>query len=296
MRILVLGGTRFIGRAIVETALAHDHEVTLFNRGTHRDVVPSVPRIVGDRNSDDVRKLADGEWDSIVDVSAYKPAEVRSALDVLRGRFTQYVYISTVSVYDNPPPGSDESAALLRVEESIPAGTPEAYGGLKVLCEQALRSAVADRLTVLRPTVVIGPHDYTDRFPSWVRGVARGGRVPVPRRVEQPVQLIDASDLGAFAVHALEQRIVGTFNAVGPREPMTLGSMVSMLAAAFGSEVELDPASGREFPLTLPEDGSRDGYFSVSGAAAYAAGLTLRPLGESGLDVLHAQQELIESR
>src|SRR5207302_5924746 len=139
------------------------------------------------------------------------------------------------------------------------------------------------------PTVVIGPHDYTDRFPWWVRRVARGGRIEVPRRLAQPVQLIDATDLGVFAVHMVEQRVAGTFNCAGPEEPLTVGGMVGELAAAFGvsvEPVEVDPA-GRQFPLTLDEDGSADGYFSVSAAAALRAGLTLRPLSESALDVLH---------
>jgi len=223
---------------------------------------------------------------------------VRRVLGVLGRDAPHYLYISTVSVYDSPAPRSDESAPLLRVDEGIAPESRDAYGGLKVLCEETLRDALGDRLTVLRPTVVIGPYDYTDRFPWWVRSVARGGRMLVPRRMEQPVQLIDAGDLGAFALHTLEERIFGVFNAVGPQERLTLGGLVRELVAAFGASVEVlpDEGGGSSYPLALVEDGSSDGYFAVSGAAAYQAGLSLRPISESGLDVLHAQAERAESR
>src|SRR5438270_4551463 len=130
MRMLVLGGTRFVGRAIVEAALDRNHEVALFNRVSHREVLPEARRIVGDRDTDDVHQLAGGAWDAVVDVSAYKPAQVRRVLEVLGGEVGHWLYISTVSVYDNPPPESDESAAVLHVDESIPDGSPDAYGGL----------------------------------------------------------------------------------------------------------------------------------------------------------------------
>ncbi len=301
MKILVIGGTRFIGRAIVGAALEGGHDVTLFNRGTHRDVFPTVARIVGDRNhAEDVEQIARGDWDCIVDVNAYRPAELRPVLRVLAGRLPHYLYISTVSVYAQPPPGADEDAPLLEVDESISPGDPDAYGGLKVLCERMLRDAAGDRLTVLRPTVVVGPHDYTDRFPWWVRSVARGGRLQVPRRLEQPVQLIDAGDLGAFAVRTLSERVFGTFNTVGPKAPQTLGGMIEMLSTTFGSKVELDPVDPERvstpFPLTVPEDGSKDGSFMVSSEAARRQGLTLRPLSESAAAVLHHEQERVESR
>jgi 2'-hydroxyisoflavone reductase len=292
MNILVLGGTRFVGRAIVEAALGHGHDLTLFNRGTHSDVLPAARRIKGDRgNPQDVAQIAKGQWDAVVDVNAYRPSEVRSVMGALGDRASHYVYISTISVYADPlPVGSYEDAPLLRVPESIPSEDGHAYGGLKALCEQELRDRISDRLTVLRPTVVIGPHDYTDRFPWWVRKIAAGGTLSVPQRLEQPVQLIDADDLAAFAVRVLEQRIFGTFNTVGPLESLTLGNMIAMLSNAFGSHVGLAPVAARDtdstFPLTLNADGSDDGFFSVNGAAAYQQGLRLRPLTESARAVL----------
>ncbi len=292
MRILILGGTRFVGRAIVDAALQRDHEVTLFNRGTHRDIFAAVPTIIGDRESpDDVAELAGARWDAVVDVSAYTPAQLRPVLHALGENVPHYVYISTVSVYaDALPRGADESAPLLQVEESISADDPHAYGGLKARCEELLRERLGDRLTVLRPTVVIGPHDHTDRFPWWVRSVARGGTMRVPSRLEQPVQLIDAADLAVFTMHVLEHRVLGTYNTVGPSQPLTLGGLLDALSATFDSHVEPVPAESQEdgapFPLAgLAADGSEDGLFSVSGAAAWRDGLRLRSIAESALAV-----------
>jgi 2'-hydroxyisoflavone reductase len=289
MNILVIGGTRFVGRGIVDAALQRAHTVTLFNRGvTGAGVFPDVPRLTGDRRSDaDVAQLSGTEWDCVVDVSAYRPAEVRPVLHTLGDAIRHYVYVSTVSVYADPVvPGATEDAPLLQVGEDVPAGDRHAYGGLKAACEVALRSAIGDRLTVLRPTVVVGPHDYTDRFTWWVRQIAEGGRLQVPRNLDQAVQLIDVRDLGAFAVHAVEERLLGTFNTVGPERPLTLATMIGLIQDAIGVSVELVPtgAEAARFPLLI-DDGD-DGAFRVSGAAAYRRGLALRPLTESARDVL----------
>jgi 2'-hydroxyisoflavone reductase len=176
---------------------------------------------------------------------------------------------------------------LLQVPESIPSSDPRAYGGLKALCERELRDAVGGRLTILRPTVVIGPHDYTDRFGWWVKRIAGGRDLPVPRRLDQPIQLIDVRDLSAFTVRTVDMRLLGAYNAVGPKEPLTLRGMIDTVSTALGVAVRLAPNDeNAHFPLTLPEDASADGYFSLSGAAAYGHGLALRPLGESARDVL----------
>jgi 2'-hydroxyisoflavone reductase len=291
MNILVVGGTRFVGRAIVEALLERGHGVTLFNRGTHPDVLPTVPRIVGDRGrEDDLAQLRGPDWDCVVDVSGYRPGEVRSLLSAVGDTTRHYLYISTVSVYAHPvPPRADEEVPTLSVDESTSSEDPRSYGGLKMLCERAAAVAVGDRLTVLRPTVVVGPHDYTDRFGWWVRHVARGGRMQVPSRLDQPVQLVDARDLGAFAALAVDRSVRGTFNVVGPDGPLTLGGMIDLLATTLGSRVDLEPVdpdpAATPFPLTLPSDGTEDGVFMVSGAAAKARGLTLRPLADSALAV-----------
>jgi 2'-hydroxyisoflavone reductase len=291
VRILVLGGTRFIGSTFVETALAHQHKLTLFNRGrSHPELFASVQRVTGDRGDPAaVSQLAAHEWDCIVDISGYSPDQVRPILDIPGHSSAHYVYISTVSVYAEPmPPDAAEDAPLLEVDESISAGDARAYGGLKALCESLLRDSVGDRLTVLRPTFVIGPDDYTDRFTWWVRRIARGGRMAVPRRLEQHLQLIDVRDLAGFALKVIEQRTLGTFNAVGPEQPLTVGTMVDSVQQAL--EVTVTPVpvgTGRRarstFPLCIGDDD--DGSLRVSGAAARAHGLSLRPLAESVRDI-----------
>ena len=292
MKVLVLGGTRFVGRGIVEATLNAKHDVTLFNRGTDRAVFPSVHRIIGDRTKD-AAKLAAQDWDCVVDVSGYRPSEVRPVARAVHDRTQHYVYISTVSVYATPmPPGAGEDAPLMRVDASIPDTDPRSYGGLKALCESALRASLGDRLTVLRPTVVVGPHDYTNRFTWWVQQIARDGKLPVPDRLHQHVQLIDVRDLAAFVVRVVEERILGTFNTVGPREPLTLSGMIDVTQEAIAVHVELvsaddeHVATSHHFPLVRP-DSSDDSAYRVSGNAAYGAGLTLRPLVESARAVLN---------
>ena len=292
MKVLVLGGTRFVGRGIVEAALHAKHDVTLFNRGvSDPGLFPSVRRITGDRRRD-ADALTAHDWDCVVDVSAYRPADVRPVVRAIGDHAHHYVYISTVSVYATPmPPGAAEDAPLIDVDETIPDSDPRSYGGLKALCETELRGALGGRLTILRPTVVVGPHDNTDRFTWWVRQIARGGMLSVPRRLEQHVQLIDVRDLAVFVVHVAEERILGTFNTVGPREPLTLAGMIDVIQQAIAVRVELANADDRTaatptyFPLVV-RDGGDDSVFRVSGAAADAAGLTLRPLAESARAVL----------
>lgn len=281
MRVLVLGGTRFVGRAIVEALLARGHEVTLFNRGSHAQVFPWLPRITGDRDRpSDVAGISGQRWDVIVDVSGYRPAQVRAVLDALGGAIPHYLYISTVSVYALPlAPDAGESAPLLQVDESIASADSRSYGGLKARCEAVLREQ-AESLTVLRPTVVIGARDDTDRFGWWVRRVANG-QVPEPPRPGQPVQLIDVQDLAAFALRCVEQRILGTYNVVGPEEPLTVRGMIDTIAAALDVTVTMEPVRpGARLPLLL-DDPAGDGAFQVSGAAARRSGLRLTPLAGS---------------
>lgn len=292
MKLLVLGGTRFVGRGIVDAALQANHDVTLFNRGvSDPGLFPFVQRIIGDRRRD-AGKLASQGWDCVVDVSGYSPADVRPVVHAIGENTVHYVYISTVSVYATPmTPGAADDAPLIHVDETVPDSDPRSYGGLKALCESELRASLGDRLTILRPTVVVGPHDYTDRFTWWVRRIARGGRLSVPHWLDQHVQLIDVRDLSAFVVHVAQDRVLGTFNTVGPRELLTLAGMIDVIQEAIGTKVELVRADDRDvsiashFPLAIQDD-SDDSVFRVAGAAAYAAGLTLRPLAESARAVL----------
>ena len=290
MNILVLGGTRFIGRSFVDAALANGHQLTLFNRGvTPTDAPASVRRIHGDRGDPgSVAPLAAG-WDCVVDFSGYRPDQVRPVLHAVASSAHHYLYISTVSVYAQPlPVDASEDAPLLDVPEDIAPQHPHASGALKACCERLLREALGARLTVVRPTVVIGPNDYTDRFTWWVRRIAAGGTVPVPRRLGQHLQLIDVRDLSAFLLLLAERAEAGTFNAVAPERPLTLGGMISTVSGALGVPITPQPvdagSDAEGLPLALGTED--DSMFRVSGAPAYAHGLQPRPLAESARDVL----------
>ena len=295
MRILVLGGTSFVGRAIVDDLLARGHDVTLFSRGrTGGDLFPQLDKRIGDRDTGDYSALADGDWDATVDVSAYVPRHVAQALDAVGERGGRYLFISTGSVYDRTR-GSDgmaEDTPRLEPERGTEEITMETYGRLKVACEDDVRERLGERATIVRPGVVAGPHDPTDRFTYWVRRAARGGRVALAGRPEQPVQVVDSRDLARLVSLLLETDDSGTYNAVGPAEPVTLAELVTACAAAAGTEVEVvpvDPAAVT-LPLVLG-DPSWDVMFRRSRAAADAAGLPATPLTTTAAAVLAWDRE-----
>lgn len=291
MDILVLGGTSFVGRAVVELALSQGHRLTLFSRGrTGGELFPDVERRTGDRGTGDYAALTAGTWDAVVDVSAYVPRHVRQASDALGERVARrYLFISTGSVYDVAGAGPDaltEDSPRLAPERGTEEVTGETYGGLKVACEDDAVARWAGRATIVRPGIVAGPYDPSDRFTYWVRRAARGGRVAVPGRLDQPVQVVDSRDLAALVVALLDDDRAGTYNAVGPAEPTTLGDLVSTCARATGSTVELvavpvDPAA----PLVLP-DPDWDPMFRRDATAARAVGLAATPLATTAADVL----------
>jgi len=290
MRILVLGGTSFVGRAVVDRARSAGHELTLFSRGrTGAELFPGVERRVGDRQSGDYASLADGRWDAVVDVSGYVPRHVQQAADALRDRVGRCLFISTGSVYDvAQAPASDlsEDSPRLAPERGTEDVDGDTYGPLKVACEDDVAALWGASGTVVRPGIVAGPHDPTDRFTWWVRRAARGGRLAVPGRLDQPVQVVDAGDLAALVVALLEDDRPGTYNAVGPAEPVTLGELVQVCAQAAGTTVDLVPVPVEPgFPLVLA-DPSLDPLFRRSAAAARAVGLAATPLPVTAADVL----------
>src|SRR3954447_15621708 len=258
MNLLVLGGTSFVGRAMVEDALAAGHSVTLFSRGkTGSDLFPDVERRIGDRDSGDYASLADGAWDAVLDVSGYIPRHVAQAADALGDRIGRYLFISTGSVYDRTQAGDGmtEDTARLAPERGTEEITGETYGPLKVACEDDVLSRFGDRATIVRPGIVAGPHDPTDRFTYWVRRAARGGRVALPGRPDQPVQVVDSRDLARLVVALLEQDRSGIYNAVGPADPVTLEELIRVCAKAAGSDLEVVPVPPDSvdpgFPLVL---------------------------------------------
>lgn len=274
----------FVGRAIVERLLDLGHDVSLFHRGvTHKNLFSGAREYYGDRK-EGMASLPDERWDWVLDTSAYIPREVRIASDATTDRADRYLLISTISVYaDQAMPGPHEGSALIELEdpatETVDANT---YGGLKVLCEREAAQAWGDRLTVVRPGIVIGPNDPTDRFTLWA---THQGPLPVPDRLDQPIQAIDTRDLASFTCSLVERGIAGTFNACG--ENASLGE----LAAACGVEIKPIPVpewerAGLSLPMLLPLDGSSDGIFHTDASRARAQGLSHRPLADSARDTL----------
>ena len=232
MKLLIIGGTRFIGRHLVTAALARDHEVTLFNRGNY-SAEPAVETIHGDRHNDgDLAKLRGRRWDVVVDTCGHLPRSVRAAAETLSDSIDRYVFISSQNAYASVSvPGVDETfpRATLTSEQLDQAnaidtsGQPSygaLYGGLKALSEQAAEEAMPNRVLIIRPGLIVGPHDYTDRFTYWVARVARGGEVLAPGRPERFVQFIDARDLAEWIVNMAEQKAAGIYNANRPPEEL----------------------------------------------------------------------------
>lgn len=298
MRVLILGGTRFVGRYLVEAARAAGHEVSIFHRGkSGRDLWPDVEDLIGDRETDLGRVLGDKTWDAVVDTSAYVPRVTRSALDVLKDRTQFYAFVSTISVYASfETQDQDESAPLIELEDpTVEQVSSETYGGLKVLCEREVLEHRPDGL-IVRPGIVVGPHDYTDRFTYWVDRIASGGRVACPGPPDMPLQFIDARDLGGFVVQLIEARTGGIFNVVGPQERLTFGDCferireVSKSDATFEwvSEEALKSANLDErMPLYIaPSEREWCYLFAIDASKARADGLTYRPLEETISDTL----------
>ncbi|MFI6388676.1 NAD-dependent epimerase/dehydratase family protein [Nonomuraea sp. NPDC050540] len=294
MRILVLGGTSFVGRAIVEDALRTGAEVSLFGRGkTGQELFPSAIRYRGDRDVGDYAALRDGTWDAVVDVSGYFPRHVEQAMEALEDRVGRYLFISSHAVYQRTGvgPGSDEDTPRrppLREAEEIDDDT---YGPLKVACEDAVMARYGSRATIVRPGKVAGPYDPSDMFTYWVRRAAQGGRVALPAAPGQPIQIVDSRDLARLVVRLLADERPGAFHAVGPPEPTTLGGLIETCARVAGSEVEIVPVPPESvppfFPLVRPNRASQQ----RSPAKARAAGLPATPLETTAADVLAWDRE-----
>ena len=293
MKILVLGGTKFLGRATVEAALNRGHDVTLFNRGTtNAELFPGVEKLRGDRTGD-LSTLAGRHWDAVVDPSGYVPHVVRRSAEALDGSVGRYLFVSSISVYADLSAGPSEDSPRadlgdMPVDELLSAY--ENYGPLKALCEDAAWDVFGDGATVVRPGLIVGPHDPTGRFTYWPHRIARGGDVLVPGPAWREVQLVDVRDLAAWIVTAAVTRLTGPFNASGPT---TLGAVVDAARRVTGASarsVEVDDAflarhevgEWMELPLwvdTRNEDWRR--FLEVDVTRAVEAGLGFRPLDET---------------
>ena len=286
--LLVLGGTGFVGRHIVEAALDSGHDVTVFNRGkTNADLFPAARRLTGDRNAGDVAALKEGEWDAVIDVNAYVPRVVREAIAALEGRVGHYTFVSTVSVYAPSNTPIDESSPLGELpggadEEQV---TNETYGPLKVVCERTVEEAFPGATTIIRPGIVAGPWDPTDRFTHWVKLMAdSGGKAEVAARPDQPVQAIHGRDQGDFVVKVTVDRVAGAFNTTGDLH--TFESMITACAAGAGVDPDITWTDEGDGPLVIPKDAGVDGLFMASNERAVAAGLVNRPLAATAADTL----------
>ena len=303
----MLGGTVFLGRHVVETLLARGHEVTLFHRGKRGgDLFPHVERVLGDRATDLDRLPAGATWDAVVDTCGFVPGVVEASARALRERAGRYVFISSVSVHDMANAPLDESSPTLELpaDASRDEMKPETYGALKYLCEQeAIAAFGPERTLIVRPGLIVGPYDPSDRFTYWPLRFARGGDVLVPDALEMPVQYIDVRDIAEFVVGALEREHAGVVNTVGPAQPTTLRALLDACAAATNANanvVPVDRAFLRRWNATpwidLPvwsEDGfAYDGITRTDPSRGIALGLRYRPLETTIADTLRwAQHE-----
>jgi len=292
MRILILGGTIYLGRHLVDAARAAGHDVTLFNRGrSNPGLFPDVRRLRGDREND-LSALGEGDWECVIDTSGYLPSTVAATVRKLRESIDHYTFVSSISVYeDNTRSGLTEADPVAKLDADAPeALTPETYGALKAKCESALATLMPDRHAVIRAGLIYGPHDATDRSGYWPLRMNQGGEVLAPGTPDRRVQLIDVRDLAEWIVRAAEARITGVFNATGPAEPLTMGryletcrevsrvqSQVTWVEESFLLEREVTPFN--ELPLWVPD--GFNAFGDVSCAKAQAAGLTYRPLDDT---------------
>ena len=289
MRLLVLGGTSFVGRHLVQAALDDGHAVTVFHRGrTNPDLFSQVERRLGDRSTGNLEALRDGGWDATVDVSAYVPRHVEQALAALDGREGHYVLVSSISAYDPAVATTHESSpTYAEPDPATEQVTAQSYGPLKAACErQAIRSLAPQSPAIVRPTFVAGPHDPTDRFTYWARVVSEGGPVPLAWP-DVPVQVIDARDLAAFMLRLATTASSGAFDAVGPFAPLR-----DMLTAMAPPDVEVDlvdvgperlDAAGVTLPL-VDGDPASVPLMTRPGTAARGAGLTPRGFRDTARD------------
>ena len=294
LKILFLGGTGFIGPHTVTTALAHGHDVTLFNRGrSNPGLFGNLETIIGDRNTDDINQLRGRQWDVVIDTSTYFPRSITSALNALDNKVKQYVLISTISVYTHWSAGADESTPLRTVADPTieEVRQAETYGGLKALSEQAAEKHLPGRVTTIRPGFIVGPGDRTDRFTYWPVRVARGGEMLAPGNGADGMQFIDVRDLGEWIIHCLENNITGIFNAHSPAGSLTLKNLLTACEEALHANVEItwadieflrqhDLGAG-SFPLWQP------GGLALSSEKAVTNGLQQRPLAETIADTFN---------
>lgn len=332
MRILVLGGTGFLGPHFVAAARAKGHHLTLFNRGRSNpgrfagDEFSDIEQLRGDRKDDLSALEGDRRWDAVLDTSAYIPADVTRSARLLAPRVGQYLMVSTISVYAaSDTPGQDEDAPLAVLDDpTVTEVTGGTYGGLKALCERAAEAELPGRTTIVRPGLIVGPGDTTDRFTYWPARADRGGEILAPGTPDDPTQFIDVRDLAGFLLLALEQRHTGIYNADAPQGSITMGrllatcqevsrrmntlycvrapcpqppgheSTLTWVPADFLAAQGVSP--WQDMPAWIPATGEYAGFGRTSTARAHAIGLRTRPLEDTVGDTLAFWRDLPEER
>ncbi len=311
MKILIIGGTKFSGRHLVTAALEKGHEVTIFHRGIHPSGdLGNIEEILGDRNFD-LEKLENRTWDAVVDMCGYLPQWVKSSAEFLKDSVEKYIFISSISIYEDlSGTNFDEDTKLKKLsseqEERFAEIDPEgefnaadlgdSYGALKVLCEQEVLKVFPENYLIIRPGLIVGEYDFTDRFTYWVMRVAKGGKVLTPANYEQHVQFIDAKDLAKWIVHLIENDETGIYNAATKPFEMTFGKMLDEIKTATAGNAEFTLVS-KEFlqenkvspwadmPLYLPDEIKN--MLTANVDKALTKNLTYRPFQETVHDILN---------
>lgn len=299
-KILILGGTGFLGPATVAAAKARGHELTLFNRGkTRPGLFPDVETLLGDRDpakGDGLKALEGRKWDAVIDNSGYFPRQVTASAKLLAANTGKYIYISSISVYaDNSIEGQDESAKIATTPDpSVEKITEQTFGPLKALCEKAVEDALPKGSAIVRPGYIVGPDDPSGRFAYWPVRIDRGGEVLAPGTPSDPVQLIDVRDLGVWLVRLIEHGTTGVFNATGPKDRLAWGDLLQACRKATRNENSLTWVPGEwvakqgegVFPIWEAYRGDTRGFHTWNCQRAIREGLAFRPYAETVRDTL----------
>ena len=301
MNFLILGGTQFVGRHIVSAALKRGHHITLFSRGVKDNPFPHLEHLTGDRDGD-LSALENRDFDAVIDVSGYTPSQLERSCTGLKARVKRYLLISTISVYADPLlEGLNETSVVQTLEQNTEEVTPETYGALKALAENIVLEQFGERATVVRPHFVVGSHDHTDRFTSWIHKFARGSEVLLGGPLETPCQFVDARDLADLTLHLLENNLSGTFNAA--RDPIAWNDVLEGISKLTGNPVNpIEPSSdwletnqleGNAFPMWVPAHSSEAGFARVKNERSRATGFVYRSLEETLSHVLEWDRERV---
>lgn len=301
MNLLILGGTRFLGRHLVQAALARKHTVTLFNRGSRPGMFAGVEELRGDRSSgrQGLQVLRGRRWDAVIDTSGYLPRLVGASAEALRDSVGRYVFISSISVYAEFADAPDEWSPVAELADPSSEDIPRDYGALKAACERVVEATFGDRALNIRPGLIVGPFDPTGRFTYWPVRLARGGEVLAPDDPAGAVQFIDVRDLASWIVQATEQDTGGVFNATGPAQPLSFETFLHEAARAVEAQCRFTWVAApflqtkgvqpwTELPLWVDD---APGLNRTNVTRAIGAGLTFTPLAKTVVDTLAWAQE-----